>query len=96
MKSQKSFTDLAKKGYKKGWKFSERGEPLQAIGRPTGGGGDASTAEVATSFPGRCFGAIREGEKFSEISKRRGLAQIPVAQRTLKKKMSSSVAFGLL
>ena len=48
--------------------------------------------EVVASFPGRCFGAIREGEKFSEISKRRRSGQIPVAQRSSMKKMTSSVA----
>ena len=60
------------------------------------GGGSATAAEVATSFLGRYFGAIREDETFSEISKWRGLDQIPVAQRSLMKKMTSSVALGLL
>jgi len=77
-------------------KISERGEHLPTIGRSTDGGGGATAVEVATAFPGRCFGAIREGEKLSEISKRRGLDQIPIAQRSMKKKMNSSVALGLL
>jgi len=77
-------------------KISKRGEPLPAIEHLTGGGGCATTAEVMISVPGRCFGSIKEGETFSNISEWKGLVQIPVAQRSLKKKMTSSVALGLL
>ena len=39
------------------------------MGRSTIGGGGHAVAEVATSFPARCLGAIRTRKKFWEISK---------------------------
>jgi len=38
--------------------FKKRGKTLLAIGLSTTGEGAAVTLEVATSFPGRCLGAI--------------------------------------
>jgi len=40
-------------------KLSVRGKPIPTMGRSRAGGGGTATAEVAASFPGRCFGAIR-------------------------------------
>ena len=40
------------------------------------GGGEASAAEVATSFPARLLGAIEELRKFSKLSEGRGRGKV--------------------
>jgi len=61
---------LAKIGSQKRSEISKKTKALPAIGRSMAGGAAIAALEVATSFPGRCLGAMRSEDDVRKMKKR--------------------------
>ena len=66
----------SKNGCKKRLKTLGKGQPPTSNRAFDGRGGSVTATEVATSFPGRCFGAIKDREKILKSLQRKELVQI--------------------